>query len=109
MAPTVPLVPDMLLVMLNERFDAVLTRPYASVVMIGIIGYAPLMPPHVCTPGPVVGNPNVTAPVAALVLNVVVIPAVDNAVTRPYASVVITGMLVELPTVVAPGPVAGRV
>ena len=29
----------------------------------------------------------------------------DNAITRPYASVVITGIVVALPTVVAPGPV----
>lgn len=34
--------------------------------------------------------------------------AVPNATTRPWASVVITGINDELPTVVAPGPVVGK-
>ena len=41
-------------------------------------------------------------------LNDVLIALDVNATTRPYASVVITGTDVELPTVVAPGPVAAK-
>jgi hypothetical protein len=38
------------------------------------------------------------------IFKVVATDAEVNAVTRPYISVVTTGIVVELPTVVAPGP-----
>ena len=50
----------------------------------------------------------VVVPVVLPTVNDVKIVCNVRATTRPYASVVITGTCVLLPTVVAPGPVAVR-
>jgi hypothetical protein len=90
----------------------VLTRPYASVVTVGIAVELPAL----VAPGPVAGNAKVTVPVAALTVTFAA-PLLDKLVTAvraeveiddilPYASVVITGIAEPDPVVAAPGPTA---
>ena len=53
-------------------------------------------------------NATVPVPDETAIPKLVLMDAVDNDAIRPYASVVITGIAVALPTVPAPGPVAGN-
>ena len=62
--------------------EVALTRPYASVVMTGIA----VLDPTEAAPGPVDGNANVTAPVAAETV-MLPVPELDNPVTPLFVIV----------------------
>jgi hypothetical protein len=68
------------------------------------VAVTPLDPANVSVL-PVLTLPVPVVPDRVIVLLGILMLAEPSVVTRPYMSVVITGMLVDPPTVVAPGPV----